>query len=379
MTGKNENVNYKPMVLLSAMFIGIVGSGFMAKEDVPVQNVPSIVQQKENMKLFVEAPIEISAGDVDAITRIVNTVMKDQIPAMVTPVLKSKDGTVTTYQIGDYEATLENLNLSNSGEQEIFVSIQKAVVDTKLTNDLKLNTVSASAVSADLKSDLVNTYKLKVSVVDRVAPVIEVTESEVLFTVGDEEFDDEDYFVSATDNVDGDIDHSTNNDVNLYEAGEYTITYTAADRAGNETVKHVNVIVEEAEVEEPVAAYADNSSSYSSGYASGYANGGSVSGSALGQVGQNQDCTSLVSRALAAAGINFRGYPASYLSLGSTVSAAEAQPGDVLYYSNGGGGQAHVAIYLGNGQAVHGGWNGGQTVVTTAYVGSGPTFIHIAK
>lgn len=83
---------------------------------------------------------------------------------------------------------------------------------------------------------------------------------------------------------------------------------------------------------------------------------------ALSQVGQGQDCTRLVTRSLAAVGINFHGWPAEYYSLGYAVSAAEAQAGDLIFYANGGGGMAHIAIYIGNGEAVHGGYNGGQTV-----------------
>jgi hypothetical protein len=38
---------------------------------------------------------------------------------------------------------------------------------------------------------------------------------------------------------------------------------------------------------------------------------------------------------------------------------------------------AHIAVYAGNGQAVHGGYNGNQTVVFSANVGSGPVFIRV--
>ena len=39
---------------------------------------------------------------------------------------------------------------------------------------------------------------------------------------------------------------------------------------------------------------------------------------------------------------------------------------------------AHIAVYIGNGQAVHGGWHGSGTVISSAYCGSGPVFIHVA-
>lgn len=96
------------------------------------------------------------------------------------------------------------------------------------------------------------------------------------------------------------------------------------------------------------------------------------------QLGQLQDCTMLVTRSLAAVGINFHGWPADYYSLGTAVSADAALPGDLIYYSNGGyGGVPHIALYIGGGKAIHGGWNGNQTVIFSANVGSGPAFIRL--
>ncbi|WP_104062828.1 C40 family peptidase [Arthrobacter sp. 4R501] len=106
--------------------------------------------------------------------------------------------------------------------------------------------------------------------------------------------------------------------------------------------------------------------------------GAAILSAAYAQLGVSQDCTMLVTNSLAAVGINFRDWPAGYLSLGQTVSAAEAQPGDLLYYADGGAGVAHIAVYAGNGQAVHGGYNGNQTVVFSANVGSGPVYIRVS-
>jgi cell wall-associated NlpC family hydrolase len=105
--------------------------------------------------------------------------------------------------------------------------------------------------------------------------------------------------------------------------------------------------------------------------------GAAILSAAYAQLGVMQDCTMLVTNSLAAVGINFHDWPAGYLSLGRTVSAAEAQPGDLIYYADGGAGMAHIAVYAGNGQAVHGGYNGNQTVVFSANVGSGPVFIRV--
>ena len=107
------------------------------------------------------------------------------------------------------------------------------------------------------------------------------------------------------------------------------------------------------------------------------AKGKAILSAAQDQIGVNQDCTALVSNSLKAVGINFHGWPADYKSLGTAVSADQAQAGDIAYYADGGASVAHVAIYAGNGQAVHGGWNGNQTVQTTANVGSGPEYIRV--
>ncbi|BCW81591.1 MULTISPECIES: NlpC/P60 family protein [Micrococcaceae] len=111
--------------------------------------------------------------------------------------------------------------------------------------------------------------------------------------------------------------------------------------------------------------------------ASASGKGAAILSAAYAQLGVMQDCTMLVTNSLAAVGIHFHDWPAGYLSLGRTVSAAEAQPGDLIYYANGGSGMAHIAVYAGNGMAVHGGYNGNQTVVFSANVGSGPVFIRV--
>ena len=78
----------------------------------------------------------------------------------------------------------------------------------------------------------------------------------------------------------------------------------------------------------------------------------------------------LVTNALAAVGINFHGSPEQYLSLGRITSSPVA--GDIIVYSG------HVAIYLGNGQAVHGGWYGNQTVIESVSCGNALiAYVHV--
>ncbi len=103
-----------------------------------------------------------------------------------------------------------------------------------------------------------------------------------------------------------------------------------------------------------------------------------INQAARAQVGVFQDCTMLVTNSLAAAGIAFHGWPHEYFTLGTQVPAAQAVPGDLIYYANGGMGVAHIAVYIGDGMAVHGGWEGNRTVYFKANVGSGPVFIRVS-
>ena len=95
--------------------------------------------------------------------------------------------------------------------------------------------------------------------------------------------------------------------------------------------------------------------------------------SAFAQLGAAQDCTVLVEVALRAAGHSVGDLaPAQLAAYGTQVS--DPQPGDMIYYADGGMGLAHIAIYIGDGQAIHSGWNGNQTVIQSANVGSGPVY-----
>lgn len=102
-----------------------------------------------------------------------------------------------------------------------------------------------------------------------------------------------------------------------------------------------------------------------------------IARSALAQVGWRQDCVAMTARALRSVGINYYVWPWQYYNIGRAIPMSQAVPGDLLYYRNGGGGLAHIAVYIGGGKAVHGGWNGNQTVIFSAYVGSGPNAIRV--
>lgn len=84
---------------------------------------------------------------------------------------------------------------------------------------------------------------------------------------------------------------------------------------------------------------------------------------AYAQVGDSQDCTALVERSLRAIGISVGDLgPAQFSAFGPNVSYVHGEtalaPGDILIWGN-----AHVAIYAGGGNVIHGGWTGYTTAV----------------
>lgn len=109
--------------------------------------------------------------------------------------------------------------------------------------------------------------------------------------------------------------------------------------------------------------------------------GQKIADGALALVGGHMDCTMLATLALkAGTGIYFHGWPEDYRNFPGAVevSLSEAEPGDILVYRdgtsydmNGPGHADHVAIYIGGGKAVHGGWNGSNVAVANVKTVSG--------
>ena len=130
-----------------------------------------------------------------------------------------------------------------------------------------------------------------------------------------------------------------------------------------------------AEEEANAASRNESRSSVTHSDASGSVSAGAAASvdRAYSLIGQSMDCTALVSQALAARGINFHGWPEEYVNVpgGHVVTDGSLQPGDILIYANTGGWNGgahydHVALYVGNGQAVHGGWNGHSVALASA-------------
>mgnify|MGYP002674005178 CR=1 FL=1 len=192
--------------------------------------------------------------------------------------------------------------------------------------DLDIDTVGKQTVSIEGKNKNTNemhSAEVSIKVEDTTAPVITCEDT---ITVEQNEAFDINRYVSL--NEEGTV--IVTKDVDTTNTGTFTTTIKAKDIAGNVSEKDVTINVEKDFYQR-------------------------IADAALAQIGVYQDCTMLVTNSLAAVGINFHGAPAAYLSLGPLTN--NPVPGDICVY------QGHVALYIGNGQAVHGGWYGNQTTI----------------
>ena len=114
---------------------------------------------------------------------------------------------------------------------------KKVKVKNILSSDKKSVTYSATDSSGNTTS-----ITKKVIYKDKEAPKIEVNGGEEMYIQLGDQFDDPG--VKVTDNCDGEIkDDKRDGSINANELGDYTITYTATDKAGNTSTATRKIIV----------------------------------------------------------------------------------------------------------------------------------------
>ena len=234
---------------------------------------------------------------------------------------KKTMGKTLVYESDRVEVQVEGLDLMQVGKQS--VSITYSLKDSKAMFE-KMGGKALEGVSSDF------TIQTTMEVQDTTAPQIQAKDRYEILQGDDFDLSKEIEVRDDTDDVSVDVEGT----IDTTTAGSYTATIIATDDAGNQTRKDVQVVVDKKEDPNFYQKIAD---------------------AALAQIGVHQDCTMLVTNSLKAVGINFHGAPSAYLSLGDLTN--DPVPGDICVY------QGHVAIYIGNGQAVHGGWNGYTTQI----------------
>lgn len=276
----------------------------------------------------------------------------------------------------DYQVEVSNLYLNSVGSQKVTMKMSKknsnsnentaSLVQSPIKIDADEAAMDSKSDNSALESGVITTKQSYVTVTDSQAPTIEGPDS--LETEQGTTIDIKSNY-KATDDKDENIEVGLEGTMDFGKAGTYEMLVTAKDSSGNTSTKKISVKVNEKDKNS-----SENTSSAPDTTTSGQATSFSqaIADAALAQVGVNQDCTMLVTNSLKAVGISFHGWPYQYASLGSWTD--NPVPGDIIIY------QGHVAIYIGNGQAVHGGWLGTTTVVssvqcTNALIG----YIHVSQ
>ena len=258
--------------------------------------------------------------------------------------------------------------------------------DVKIGNLLKLGNKNYKySVLKDLNTSKVGKQKvvvkveykgvakvvpLQVSVVDTVAPVVEIKDEVITIDEGDElniisninSVKDNEETLEFKDKgsvAEGDLGYYTvdNGGFDNNTPGEYTVNVSAVDKVGNKTDKSFKVNVNE--------VYKFVAPSYSSNIVSNAplnAQGGDIVSIAYSFVGypyvsggaspSGFDCSGFVQYVYSLVGKSVSRCTYTQANDGVGVSYSEAQPGDILSWGHGGS-VTHSAIYIGNGQMIH--------------------------
>lgn len=313
-------------------------------------------------------PVNINYNDTTSIANIAKDLLKDEV-SMITEIMPiDKSQTMDTYALGDYIIKVNFDKNSGLGLKDVKITVEDKFTSTR--KDKQKISLSGNVNSPVIVNGIVNEYDLQINVVDTTKPVIKLKKDSVTIKT-EEKFNIKDYIESVTDNYDGKIDYKVSGEIEKqgvgYKPGTYTFVISATDTSGNTSEKEFKVTVKK-------QTYRKN------GDTSNFKGTSYIVNAAYAQLGEKQDCTRLVSDSLLAAGINFHGWPIEYFSLGYEIPASQAKAGDLIYYANGGGGRAHIAVYVGNGMSIHGGWHGNTVLYRYNYsTASTPRFIRIVK
>lgn len=244
---------------------------------------------------------------------------------------------------GDIVSVKKKANTSKVGKQEIIVEVEK--------------------------DNVIKEVPIVVSVVDTVAPVINLKEDKITLTKGDD-YDLTNNVDSVSDAVDGAISYlnEVNDDSNLYynfsynqdeidEVGTHEVTVNAKDKYGNVSTATFTI-----EVVEPVIETPSYVGGQTYGYAAPNAYGSDVVSIAYSLVGSPYvggsagpyafDCSGLVYYVYSRVGVYVSRSSWSQAYDGVGVSYADAQPGDILNWGHNGQ-VTHSALYVGGGMMIH--------------------------
>lgn len=238
------------------------------------------------------------------------------------------------YLYGNYLIRTSGFKVNGDSKQDVSVKFRLLSMIEKQLYEITNSTELLDSYNKLSNSEPTQEYQKEftVGMVDVSAPQITLSDKSTELVVGDD-FKISDYVKEVVDDEDGTLEYKTIGDVDTSQAGTYNVVVQAKDSLGNVNEKGITFTV----VKDLQKTFYNK-----------------IAEAAIAQIGVEQDCTMLVTNSLKAVGINFHGWPIEYKTLGEWTDTPV--PGDIIIYSG------HVALYIGNGRAIHGGWYGHTTV-----------------
>lgn len=207
-------------------------------------------------------------------------------------------------------------------------------------------------------------------VIDDVPPVMNVIEDNLMF-FDNQDIDYLEYVKAYDDQSDTKLSVVNSNQTNL--PGKRKIKIEAEDASGNKSYAYINVTI--------VSSKAWNEFIIDNTYNYPYRNLNNdifleekdyvdynAFNLALDFVGMKGSCNEIAQKFIDC----YFGEGHNVLIDTYSISSDEAKPGDIIYYTNGGLGQQHYAVYLGGSSALHGNING-KAVIGCVYMSHGST------
>lgn len=238
------------------------------------------------------------------------------------------------YLYGNYLIRTSGFKTNGDSKQNVSVKFRLLSMIEKQLYEITNSTELLDSYNKLSNSEPTQEYQKEftVGMVDVSAPQITLSDKSTKLVVGDD-FKISDYVKEVVDDEDGALEYKTIGDVDTSQTGTYNVVVQAKDSLGNVNEKGISFTV----VKDLQKTFYNK-----------------IAEAAIAQIGVEQDCTMLVTNSLKAVGINFHGWPIEYKTLGEWTDSPV--PGDIIIY------EGHVALYIGNGRAIHGGWYGHSTV-----------------
>lgn len=272
------------------------------------------------------------------------------------------------------DAAVVEYGCANYNIDDLVEKVEGEIISVK--KDIDTSVVGEQEIVVEVKKgNVVKEVPITISVVDTVAPVINIRDDVITITQGDE-YDFNENIESVNDEVDGVIEYLeevADDSMNYYSfsyeddinsIGSHEVVVSAKDKYGNETTRTFilevvkPVVVEKPKVIQPVASNEQTYDNLALNPA-----GGDIVSIAYSLVGSpyvygangpsSFDCSGFVQYVYSRVGISVSRSSSTQIHDGYSVSYENAQPGDILSWGYYDGAPTHSALYIGNGQMIH--------------------------